>query len=225
MSEALVRKKLDHVYQMDVLELQQQALAMHYNGMAVSQESIRTIGDTALEKQQRGLETMRDILHNKDFNPNKNAELADALYNRIGYQCNVFTKGKVDKHSKQRIPGMSTAKEAIAMLSDTPFKSGLMLYREGNAVLRNFFDVEEHEDSEGYIERVPSPAKSLHIWPDGRLHFLWKAFGTRTGRFSSNPNAQNWIKWLRALVVAISGRRLVGADEDQLELRIVAVCA
>jgi DNA polymerase-1 len=62
----------------------------------------------------------------------------------------------------------------------------------------------------------------MQPWDDGRIHPQWKPWGTRTGRLSSSPNAQNWPKWLRAAVVAPPGRMIVGADFDQLELRIMA---
>ena len=44
-----------------------------------------------------------------------------------------------------------------------------------------------------------------------------------TGRFASNgPNVQNWEGSIKAMVVAGPGHLLLGADADQLELRIAA---
>ncbi len=64
------------------------------------------------------------------------------------------------------------------------------------------------------------------ILADGRMHPDYNAHGTTSGRLSSsNPNAQNFPKGLRALVLAPEGRVLVGADADQLELRIIASIA
>ncbi len=61
---------------------------------------------------------------------------------------------------------------------------------------------------------------------DGRVHSFWKPWGARTGRFSSaDINLQNQPKWLRDMYEAPPGRVIVGADEDQLELRILgALC-
>lgn len=64
------------------------------------------------------------------------------------------------------------------------------------------------------------------ILSDGRVHPDYNAHGTTSGRLSSsNPNAQNWPKHLRSLVVPAPGNVIVGADADQLELRIIAAVA
>jgi DNA polymerase I-like protein with 3'-5' exonuclease and polymerase domains/uracil-DNA glycosylase len=57
----------------------------------------------------------------------------------------------------------------------------------------------------------------------GRVHPDYNAHGTTSGRLSSsNPNAQNWPKHLRAMIIPAPGNVIVGADADQLELRIIA---
>lgn len=218
MHDRLQRKKLERVYEMD-MELQQQALAMHYNGLPVSLESIEKIGHEAKAKHDEHLARMRDILGDREFNPNKTASLAKALYNDLGYKPTAWTKGKVI--DGKRVPQASTSKEAIARLPESQFKSSLILCREGSYVLKNFFAIDENVSVNERNYKL-TPAKSFFLWPDGRVHPLWKAFGTRTGRFASSPNWQNLPKWLRAAIVSGPGRLLVGADEDQLELRVMA---
>lgn len=58
----------------------------------------------------------------------------------------------------------------------------------------------------------------------GRMHPGYSIGMPVTGRLSSSKpiNAQNFPKGLRAIVTAGPGHRLVGADADQLELRIAA---
>ena len=57
---------------------------------------------------------------------------------------------------------------------------------------------------------------------DGKLHSRFSRLPA-TGRYSSSdPNVQNWMKFLRKLVVADPGHVLIGADSDQLELRGIA---
>jgi DNA polymerase I-like protein with 3'-5' exonuclease and polymerase domains/uracil-DNA glycosylase len=58
----------------------------------------------------------------------------------------------------------------------------------------------------------------------GRMYPGYNAGVTTTGRLSSSKpmNAQNYPKNLRAIVTAQQGHVLVGADMDQLELRIAA---
>ena len=62
------------------------------------------------------------------------------------------------------------------------------------------------------------------VWPDGRMRPGYNSHVTVSGRLSSSSpiNAQNFPKHLRALIVAQPGHVLVGADADQLELRIAA---
>ena len=64
------------------------------------------------------------------------------------------------------------------------------------------------------------------IMRDGRIRPDYNAHGTTSGRLSSsNPNAQNFPKHLRGMVKAQPGCVLIGADADQLELRIIASIA
>jgi DNA polymerase-1 len=61
---------------------------------------------------------------------------------------------------------------------------------------------------------------------DGRVRPDYNAHGTTSGRLSSsNPNAQNWPKHLRKLIIPAPGNVIVGADADQLELRIITAIA
>jgi len=78
-----------------------------------------------------------------------------------------------------------------------------------------FWSEDEEEDAErGLIMR------------DGRIRPDYNAHGTTSGRLSSsNPNAQNFPKHLRGMVHAQPGHVLIGADADQLELRIIASIA
>jgi DNA polymerase-1 len=64
------------------------------------------------------------------------------------------------------------------------------------------------------------------IMKDGRVRPDYNAHGTTSGRLSSsNPNAQNWPKHLRKLIIPAPGNVIVGADADQLELRIITAIA
>jgi hypothetical protein len=65
--------------------------------------------------------------------------------------------------------------------------------------------------------------KGCVLYHDGRVHPDWKTHGPVTGRFASaRPNAQNWPAILKDMIIAGPGHTLVGADMDQLELRIAA---
>ena len=62
------------------------------------------------------------------------------------------------------------------------------------------------------------------VWADGRMRPGYNAHVALTGRLSSSSpiNAQNFPKHLRRLIIPQKGNVLVGADYDQLELRIAA---
>lgn len=62
------------------------------------------------------------------------------------------------------------------------------------------------------------------VWADGRMRPGYNAQGTLMGRLSSSRpiNAQNFPKHLRRLITPQPGNVLVGADYDQLELRVAA---
>ena len=62
------------------------------------------------------------------------------------------------------------------------------------------------------------------VWADGRMRPGYNTHVTVSGRLSSSSpiNAQNFPKHLRKLIVPQPGNVLVGADYDQLELRIAA---
>ena len=78
-------------------------------------------------------------------------------------------------------------------------------------------EMREERERKGYEKRGI-------VWADGRMRPGYNAHVTVTGRLSSSSpiNAQNFPKHLRKLIVPQPGNVLVGADADQLELRIAA---
>ena len=78
-------------------------------------------------------------------------------------------------------------------------------------------EVSAERESRGYEKRGI-------VWPDGRMRPGYSAHRTVSGRLSSSSpiNAQNFPSHLRKLVVPQKGHVLVGADADQIELRIAA---
>lgn len=105
-----------------------------------------------------------------------------------------------------------------------PYTGGVQIFAKDD------FD----ENEEGELDEVDSSQTDTAankkrrglILPDGRVHPDYNAHGTTSGRLSSsNPNAQNWPKHLRGMVIPQPGNIIVGADADQLELRIIAAVA
>lgn len=67
--------------------------------------------------------------------------------------------------------------------------------------------------------------KNLHkkLGPDGRLHPQYKLASTPSGRFGMTPAANTWPYSMREMMVASPGCKIVGADYNALELRVVSL--
>jgi len=121
----------------------------------------------------------------------------------------------------------------------TPGKKGKTYYSTDASVLRKI------RDESPIIERIMewrelSKLKSTYLDPlpgdidpdDGRIHTTFNQAATATGRLSSTkPNLQNIPirsdegRPIRSCFVASRGRRLLAADYDQVEMRILAAVA
>lgn len=132
------------------------------------------------------------------FNPNSQKQLTWALYDPGG-PC------KLTCPKKTATGAPSADKDVLAKLADHEFVQHLMAWRKINYVFSNFVF------GSGFIIRA-----------DGCIHPHWNTTGARSGRWSSSPNWQNLPLWLRKIVEALKGWRIVGADYAQLEARIMA---
>lgn len=204
------RAKLQGVYPMD-MELQRIAVGMTMRGMPIRLEAMaearkRVHADVedARNRMRENLAANTGFKEPETFNPNSPQQVSRALYTMAeGYALMPTTKTKTGAPSAE-------GKVLRQMLLDlTPmcaeFVQALLDYKEHEKIRSTYID-----------------SRQMKPWADGRIHTTWKPFGTRTGRFSSSPNFQNWPKWLRSFVVAPEGRIFVGADYSQLELRGVA---
>ncbi len=95
-------------------------------------------------------------------------------------------------------------------------------------------------DTVGFNHRWPPPKREIHngvsirhedprlcVWPDGRLRVGWNAHVTTVGRLScggkpSRYNLQTVPASLRDMFIPSPGNVFVGADLDQVHLRIIA---
>jgi DNA polymerase I-like protein with 3'-5' exonuclease and polymerase domains len=108
---------------------------------------------------------------------------------------------------KQGLPKIS--KETLEEFGYHPSARAMLNYILTTAALRTFID-------------------GLEIDADGRMRPDWSIMKI-TGRWGSSPNVQNWSKRagggaenLRRMVAAPPGMIFVGADQKQLEARIIA---
>lgn len=173
------------------------ALEMQWYGLPVSTKVREEIKLKAQGLCADHLEAMREIVGNDDFIP-RGRKLLWALYNPEG-PCKLVAPGYTPTGQP------STSKEDLAKLTKSKFVQHLLAWRKHDYHLSH------------YIE-----SKKLVMAHDGRIHPVWKPWGARTGRWSSEPNFQNWPKYMRTMVIAPRRRKFVGADYSQLEMRIMA---
>ena len=210
-------------------QVQAVCVGLHENGMLLdrqrrNEESVRLL---ALMNEWR-LKT-RNAAGLPDLNLNSTPQIRELLFDSWRLAPSDYTK----------LGDPSTSDEALRLLRTqniddpkvTTFIDALRRFRKyakeyGTYVRRmvpygapldgnRFWTEEEEEDAERGL-----------IMPDGRIRPDYNAHGTTSGRLSSsNPNAQNFPKHLRGMVKAQPGHVFIGADADQLELRIIAAVA
>jgi len=205
-------EKVRQVADLD-LEMSNIAIDMELNGLPVDLERFAAIEKAHVTVIEQELEIMRDMVRRSgtDWKPT-GAMLQWALFDPQGPLRLLPTK--LTDGGASGIQKPSAAKDVLIRMADQhPFIGHLLRWRQYDYAL-------------GHYVR----GKGLAPAEDGRIHPTWKVTGARTGRWSSSPNFQNWPKGdgvdeftnLRTAIVAPKGRKLVGADYAQLEMRIVA---
>ena len=143
-------------------------------------------------------------LTGSEFNINSTKQLGEVLFEKL--QLPVIKKTKT---------GYSTDEKVLSALkSEHPVIEKLLHYRELHKLYSTYLD----------------PLLQLALsQPDRRIHTSFVQTGTATGRLSSkNPNLQNIPTRtplgarIREAFVAPEGKKLIGIDYSQIELRLLA---
>lgn len=174
---------------------------MEVVGIAVDADVLRRVAKE-LAAQCQTLETEIHGLAGEPFNVNSTPQLRTILYEKLGLSPGRRTK-----------TGYSTDAATLERLRDQhPIVDTLLRYRE--------------------VEKLRSTyGESLlaEVADDGRIHATFHQTVARTGRLSSDrPNLHNIPvrseigRQLRAAFVPAAGQRLLVADYDQIELRVIA---
>ncbi len=155
-----------------------------------------------IDKKISGLE--KDIYKSvgHEFNLNSPKQLSGVLFGELG--LTPFKKGK--EHA-------STGEETLTeLLGAHPAIEMLLTYRE-------LFKLKST-----YVDTLP-----LLVDKDNRIHTHYHTDATKTGRLSSkDPNLQNipvkgdWGIKVRNAFIAPKGSKLISADYNQIELRVMA---
>jgi len=174
---------------------------MEVTGIRVDRPELRRIADE-LASEAASLEAEVQRLAGHELNVNSTPQLRALLYGELGLTPQRKTK-----------TGYSTDAATLERLRDQhPVVGALLRYRE--------------------IEKLRSTyGESLlaEVGPDGRIHATFRQTVARTGRLSSeHPNLHNIPvrteigRRFRRAFVPEDGWRLLVADYDQIELRVLA---
>lgn len=240
-SQVHLRNQTD-VWQIDQ-KIQSICADMHTVGMYVDQNKRLAEEKRLLARRYALLEEIRDRLGRPDFNPGSVYQMRDILFDK--WQLTAPLEDK-DRFTDSGDP--STADLVLrSLLTDRSVEQRqreiiklVRYYRKVQKVLGTYvvklrpWDVEIEselgwDDEEDWADKETRKkyglAKKGIVDPrTGRMHPGYNAHVAVTGRLSSSKpiNAQNFPKAMRGMVIAQPGNVLVGADMDQLELRIAA---
>ena len=236
-----VRDQL-HVWHQDT-KMQAICAEMHEVGMYVDQEVRLKIEKEFLGKRHSVLKELRDRTGRAEFNPGSVYQVRDLLFDTWKLEPDL-----VDEDRLTASDDPSTADLVLrALLTDAgvPKEQRDVLklirrYRKMQKLLGTYvvklrpsnLELDKElgwDDEEDWVDKETRKryglAKRGIVNPNtGRMYPGWNAHVTVTGRLSSSKpiNAQNFPSPLRKMVTAAPGNVLVGADMDQLELRIAA---
>ncbi len=213
---------------------------MHTIGMPVDQEErVKKERKTHTEVFQYRAK-LQTIAGNAAFNPGSNQQLQELFFEKWRLEPPCDAK---DRYTANGDP--STSDTVIRSMLTLPLEDD---HREFLLTLRNYrsaqkalgtyivklrtwdeyaedgWDEEESHDEREARLKYGQKKTGIVDPRTGRMHPGYNAHVTTSGRLSSSKpiNAQNFPSWLRTLVGVKGNRRLVGADADQLELRIAA---
>ncbi len=201
MRDALVRAGLERLHDEVERPLVRVLARMEVAGVRVDTAELRRIADGLIAECAR-LEAEIHKLAGETFNVNSTPQLRAVLYDRLG-----LTPGRKTK------TGFSTDASTLEKLrGQHPIIDTLLSYREVEKLRSTY--------GETLLAEVAA---------DGRIHATFGQTVARTGRLSSDrPNLHNIPvrsdegRRLRKAFIPADGCRLLVADYDQIELRVIA---
>lgn len=226
--------KLDH-------DVQRICAEMHMVGMYVDQKKRLAFEQKYIKEIGKRLVDLRESAPLPDFNPGSSHQVRKILFG------DWKLVAPVDERDRYTASGDSATSDdilrSLLTLKDLePYQKDFVLklrrYRKAQKLLGTYIvklrpwseqaelgwdEEEDFEDSE--LRKKYGIDRVGIVNPmTGRMYPGYNAHVAVTGRLSSSKpiNAQNFPKGLRAMVVPQPGCVFIGADADQLELRIAA---
>jgi DNA polymerase-1 len=171
------------------------------NGYKIDRAHFERLRERLEPERENVLKRIRKAAGN-EFNPGSAKQMRAFLYDRL--------KIKVTRWTKTELPSTDNVVLERAV-------------RE-HEVARDIIRYRELEKTLGTYATIPDD-----VGADGRLHVSFNQLTAVTGRFSSASIIQTLPKddrfQIRHGFVAEDGHRIVGADFDQQELRVLAQCS
>jgi len=235
-------RKQEEVWRMDQ-QIQAICADMHEVGMYVDQKKRHQEEMRLLKRRFDLITEIREKLDRPEFNPGSVYQVRDVLFDEWRLEP------PVEEEARYTATGdPSTSDEILrALLTSRSVQDEqrhtiklIRYYRKVQKVLGTYVTklrpwdtrIEADlgwDDEEDWVDKETRQKYGLSkmgiVDPrTGRMHPGYNAHVAVTGRLSSSKpiNAQNFPKAMRAMVRASKGNVLVGADMDQLELRIAA---
>lgn len=218
-------------------KVQETCVGLHRNGMRVDQAKRREYDHDLLVEAIRLRKEIRERTGLAKFNPNSNPQLQDLLFESWSLLPTFYTDAgdpstnddslrsflmqpTLDPNRKATIKALRAYRAAVKLRGT--YVTKLSPITEPIKVPELAWD--EDESAEEREDRIKKDGKKYGIClPDGRVHPDYSAHGTVGWRLSSSrPNAQNFPKEVRDLIIPAEGNIFVKCDEAQLELRMVA---
>lgn len=197
----IVKQGLQRAYEMDMAVVPMIA-GMERTGLLVDRERLAHARAEISKHREAALERLRDYTASPEFNPASSPQVAL-----------IFAADGVEINKRTKSGAVSTGKNVLkALMGEYQFAADVYRFREADKLLNTFI-----------------PAIEDNIQDDGRVHPHFRITNTETGRLSAHtpnllafPVRSDLGKLIRGCFVAGPGRMLLGADLDQVEMRILA---
>lgn len=201
----LIKAKLDTLYYILELPLEEVLSHMEMRGVSVDQVQLKTLNEE-LSHRLVALEQKAHELAGVSFNLASPKQVSDILFNRLSLPMVKKTK-----------TGSSTDSSVLEKLAAShPLAEVLLLHRLCAKLIST------------YVATLPTLVNKN----TGRIHTNYNQFVTATGRLSSSdPNLQNIPirtaegRRCREAFIAKPGHLLISLDYSQVELRLLALAS
>jgi len=237
--QSVQMRKQDSLVELDH-KIQKICAEMHMLGMYVDQKKRLAFEQKYIREIGKRLIDLRESSPLSDFNPGSTQQVRKILFQQWGLVAPVDER---DRYTASGDPATSDdVLRSLLTLTLEPYQKDFVLklrrYRKAQKLLGTYIvklrpwseqaelGWDEEEDFEDAEMRKKYGLDRVGIVNPGtgRMYPGYNAHVAVTGRLSSSKpiNAQNFPKNLRAMVVPQPGHVFIGADADQLELRIAA---